>query len=145
MENDKLDEDFEHDLCQVLTKYYGDNWSNVWDKEADGFYLRLKVFGNILTKEDIPIVDDETDKVTYKKVEELTWDELQSLHRGYIQVDLYHDERQLPMPSRDIEIWNIVEIEINWRRQSGYEGLHPDEIKKVEARTIRKKESNNDK
>ena len=28
MENDKLDEDFEHDLCQVLTKYYGDNWSN---------------------------------------------------------------------------------------------------------------------
>ena len=67
MENSKLDENFEHDLYQILTEYYGEKWSNVWDKEKDGFILRIKVFGNILTKEDIPIVDDETDKMTNKE------------------------------------------------------------------------------
>ena len=132
MENSKLDENFEHDLYQVLTEYYGENWSNIWDKEEDGFILRIKVFGNILTKEDIPIVDDETDKVTHKNVEELTWDELRSLHKHYIQVRMYHEDKQLSMRPRDIEIFDSVEDEMDRRCQSGYEGLHPDEIKKVE-------------
>ena len=48
----ELNEEFEHDLCQVLTEYYGENWSNVWDKEENGFYLRLRVWGNILTKKE---------------------------------------------------------------------------------------------
>tara|TARA_R100001086_G_scaffold241445_1_gene168366 strand:+ start:580 stop:753 length:174 start_codon:yes stop_codon:yes gene_type:complete len=52
MENDELNENFEHDLYQVLTQYYGENWSVVWDKEEDGFYLRLRVRGDILTKKE---------------------------------------------------------------------------------------------
>ena len=52
MENGELDENFEHDLYQVLTQYYGENWSNVWDSEEDGFYLRLRVWGKSLTKKE---------------------------------------------------------------------------------------------
>ena len=52
MENGELDENFEHDLYQVLTQYYGENWSNVWDSEEGGFYLRLRVWGKSLTKKE---------------------------------------------------------------------------------------------
>tara|TARA_R110000851_G_scaffold64498_1_gene146851 strand:+ start:97 stop:243 length:147 start_codon:yes stop_codon:yes gene_type:complete len=40
-----MEEQFEHDLYQVLTEHYGHNWSNVWDAEEGGFYLRIKVWG----------------------------------------------------------------------------------------------------
>ena len=52
MENGELDEEFEHDLMLVLTEHYGENWSNSWDSEEDGFYLRLRVWGKSLTKKE---------------------------------------------------------------------------------------------
>lgn len=46
-----MDEDFEHDLYQVLNDHYGENWTNVWDEENDGFYLRIKVWSKKLENE----------------------------------------------------------------------------------------------
>ena len=59
MENGELDEKFEHDLYQVLTRYYGENWSNVWDSEESGFYLKLRVWGD---KPEQPVLSDEQRK-----------------------------------------------------------------------------------
>ena len=59
MTDRELDENFEHDLYQVLTEYYGENWRNDWDSEEDGFYLRLRVWGN---KPKPPVLSDEQRK-----------------------------------------------------------------------------------
>tara|TARA_R110000851_G_scaffold157672_2_gene300540 strand:+ start:130 stop:279 length:150 start_codon:yes stop_codon:yes gene_type:complete len=40
-----MNEEFETDLIQILTTHYGDNWSNVWDAEEDGYYFRIRVWG----------------------------------------------------------------------------------------------------
>ena len=59
MTDGKLNEEFEHDLCQVLTEHFGENWHNVWDSEEDGFYLRLRVWGD---KPEQPVLSDEQRK-----------------------------------------------------------------------------------
>jgi|TARA_R110000850_G_scaffold76318_4_gene165721 hypothetical protein len=85
MTDRELDENFEHDLYQVLTEYYGENWRNDWDSEEDGFYLRLRVWGN---KPKPPVLSDEQRKKEFL-------DYLQKApHVEFHSVNLYPVEKE---------------------------------------------------
>ena len=70
-----MNEQFEHDLYQVLTEHYGENWSNVWDAEEDGYYLRIRVWSK---KEEEDEEKDEEVNPTPKYRSDLIKDELRS-------------------------------------------------------------------